>query len=255
MTEKLRRLLIGGLASGALLALSAPAMASPISGVLQLAGVFTVTASQLNFCAAPATSCPAAPGNWTAPGTGTGDLGVPYSTDPNGGTIQNLNNVNAPVGTLLPGNGLQFLNFAPSGALPVPDIRFWMTELFPGVGGTANCGAGPAAGQECTPNGSAVTFLNVTGSSSSATLSASGLAQRISTNEFDNLQIVFTAQFNTPFQSVLSQFAANGAVTATYSGTFTATPSVVPEPMTSLLLGSGLLAFGLVLRRRSSKRS
>jgi hypothetical protein len=97
----------------------------------------------LNFCAS-GSPCSAAPGNWNAPGTGTGDLANPYANDPNGGSITNLNNVNAPVGTLLPGNGLLFLTFAPSVALPVPDIQFYLTKLVAGVGGTAACGAAPA---------------------------------------------------------------------------------------------------------------
>ncbi|HTF36654.1 MAG TPA: PEP-CTERM sorting domain-containing protein [Myxococcota bacterium] len=242
-----KRFLLAGLACAASIFGSAPALATLISGTMQLAGNLTVGPTFLNFCNT-AGPCPVAPGNWNPPGIGTGDLSTPYADDPNGGLLANLNNVNAPVGTLLPGNGILFLTFAPSGALPVPDIQFFLTELFAGVGGTASCGAAPAPGQTCTPAGSALTFLNSPGDNSSATISAVGLARRNSTDEFDSLQMVFTTQFNAPFQSVLASLASAGSVTSTYSVSFAAT---VPEPSTTLLLSVGIV--GLAVRRRRAR--
>jgi hypothetical protein len=65
---------------------------------------------------------------------------------------------------------------------------------------------------------------------------------------------VYTAPFvgQNPAQ-VLSAFASAGGtgLNKSYAGNLSFT--IVPEPMTSVLLGSGLLAFGLILRRR--KRS
>jgi len=247
------RLSLGFLACAALLALPALTMASPINGSLSLGGTFTVGPAFLNFCPTGPT-CPAAPGNWNVPGSGTGDLTTPYADDPNGGLITNLTSASEPVGTLLPGNGVLFLTFAASGPLPVPDIQFFITELFAGVGGTAQCGSAPAPGQTCTPSGSAVTFLNGNGGNSSATITAVGVARRISTNEFDPLQIVITSQFNTPFQTVLNNFATFGSVSNTYSATFQATPpSGVPEPMTLSLMGVGLLGLGIFGRRKLVK--
>jgi hypothetical protein len=243
-------LLLLGLACGAVLALSVPAKAAFISGTLATTSDFTETATSLSFCPSPTTPCTGPTGSFNIPSTGTGDFADPYSDDPSGFTVTNLNSTNAPVGTVL-ATPLVFLTFNPSVALPVPDIELLVTEVLPGVGGTANCAAAPSAGQECTPTGSAVTFLNTAGGDSSATISILGEAERISTGEVDPLQIVFTAQFNTPFQTVLANFVSTGSISSSQSGAFTATaPTGVPEPMTSMLLGSGLLAFGILLRRK-----
>jgi hypothetical protein len=247
-TDKLLRAVF---VCAALIALSAPAMATPITGTLQLGGNMTVGSTSYNFCAT-AGPCAAAPGNWNVPGNGTGDLGNPYANDPNGGLITNLNNVNAPVGTLLPGNGILFLTFAAAPGF-TSDIEFYLRELDAGVGGTADCLAAAAPGQTCTPTGSAVTFLNGGSNNSSGTITMSGRARRISTNEFDNLQGIITLQFNTPFQSVESTLAAQGTITTTYSVSFTAsntTTAPVPEPMSSVLLSSSLLVLGFLHRRR-----
>jgi len=215
MTNNLTRLLLGAVVGAGLITVSASVHASPITGTLQLGGTFTIGQTFLNFCAT-AGPCPGAPGNWNIPANGTGDLAASYATDPNGGLITNLTSAAEPVGTLLPGNGVLFLTFAASGALPVPDIEFYLTQVFAGVGTSAPCAASPAAGQVCTPTGSSTTLVNGAGGNSSATITMQGLARRITTNEFSNLQMVFTSQFNTPYQSVLSTLAASGSVTNTF---------------------------------------
>ena len=215
------RLLWSSLTCAALMVFSQAAGATPVNGTLQLNGVLTFNAVSINFCST-GSSCPAAPGNWIVPGSGTGDLAAPYANNPAGGLITNLSNANAPVGTLLPGNGIVLLTFTPSATLPVPDIQFYFTKLLAGTGGTGSCGAAPAPGQTCTPVGSAFTFTNNAGGTSSATINMQGKARRVSTNEFDNLQAVASAQLPFTFQVVLSVLGGGGSVTTSYSGTYTA---------------------------------
>jgi hypothetical protein len=219
------------------------ASASPINGTLQLGGTFTIGPTFLNFCPAPG-PCPAAPGPWNSPATGTGDLSA-YTGD---GMITNLSSGTEPVGTLLPGNGIPFLVFTGGvsvggGSNPdTPTIEFFITEVFAGVGTAANCASG-GEGTLCTPTGSAVTLLNGSGGNSSATITAAGLAENLTTGEFDALQIVLTSQFNTTYESVLNTEATFGSITNTFSATFTATSAPEPSSMWMIGIGAGLVLF------------
>jgi len=242
------------------IALSVPAKAAFVSGVLTTGANFTVTGTSLLFCAAPALPCPNTPtGTFNIPSTGTGDFAVNgYANDTNGFTVTNLNSTNAPVGGTTVPNPLPFVIFNSSPALLVPDIELFLTTLQAGAGTLAGCSAGPASGQTCTLPGSSVTFLNgtITGSgstatgSSSATITGVGEAERISTGQFDIVNYSFTTQFNTPYQAVLNIFNSTGTFSSSESASMTA--SAVPEPMTSMLMGSGLLAFAFILRRKRS---
>jgi hypothetical protein len=64
---------------------------------------------------------------------------------------------------------------------------------------------------------------------------------------------VFTAQFvnQTPAQ-VFNTISTGGTAAASFSATFVATQSTVPEPSTYMLLATGIGALGLVARRRRS---
>jgi hypothetical protein len=215
--------------------------ASPINGTLQLGGTFTIGPTFLNFCPAPG-PCAAAPGPWNSPATGTGDLAA-YTGD---GMITNLSSAAEPVGTLLAGNGIPFLIFTGGvsvggGSNPVtPTIEFFITEVFAGVGTAANCVNG-GVGTLCTPTGSAVTLLNGSGDNSSATITAEGLAENLTTGEFDALQIVLTSQFNSSYESVLNTELTAGSVTNTYSATFTALSAPEPSSMWMIGIGAGVV--------------
>ena len=228
MTNKPKKLLLGGLACGAFLALSIPAMAIPINGSATWTGVLTLTsAGVLSLCppvTPTQTPCPAVsagPPGWNVPGSGIGDL-ASYGSDPAGGTITSLSPATNPVGVTLATPTL-FMSFAPSPG--VGDISFYMQTVFGGVGGSASCGAVPAPGQTCTPPGSAVTFLNASGGNSFATITMQGFARHASDAPgfaaATPLPYIFTFQFNKTFQAVLADFAS-GPLTSTYSATLTA---------------------------------
>jgi hypothetical protein len=103
----------------------------------------------------------------------------------------------------------------------------------------------------CTPAGSAVTYFNASGSNSSATISSAGLARRISTNEFDDLKMVFSLQFNSPFQSVIATINNSGSITGSYSATFTASSVPEPGPLALSLVGLSLIGLRIFGSRKT----
>ena len=251
MIGNLRRL--SALAFGAFLALSVPAMATPITGTATITGVFTLTTGGLlSFCApvtptqTPCPAVPLGPPGWNVPGSGTGDL-TANGSDAAGGTIATLSQATNPVGVTLASPTL-FMTFAG----PPNDISFYMQTVFAGVGDPT------CLSLTCTPPGSPVTFLNGAGGNSSATITMQGFARHASDagSGFalaSPLQMVFTAQFNQPYATVIANFNSTGSLTSTYSANFSATgPSAVPEPVTGLLIGSGLL--GLAFLRRGQAK-
>jgi len=255
----------GGLLLGLALAamvLTVPARADVLTtgSSINESGDATITATSLTFCNSGTEVggiCPGTTGStsWVVPASATGSFCLTPSascTGPTGNydyqtdsvTMTNLNNSNAPVGMLLPGDGIVFVTFNPTGGLPSPPIELWLTEVFAGAGDAANCATGIG---ECTPTStSSVTLINTGANTSSATISAMGLAESES-GQFYSMSIVLTSQFGENLQAVLAGLASNSSVTNSYSGTFTV---VSPEPMTPLLMGFGLLALTFVLRRR-----
>jgi hypothetical protein len=225
------------------------ASATPVNGTEVLGGTFTIGPTFLNFCAAPG-PCAAAPGPWNAPATGTGDL-INYTGN---GLITNLSSGVEPIGTLLPGHGIPFVVFTPGAAVgggsnPTPvTIEFFISEVFAGVGDPT------CSSLTCTPPGSPVTFLNTSGGGSSATVSATGFAENLTTGEFDPLNIIFTSQFNVPYSTVLfAESQVGGSITNTYSASFSA--SSIPEPSTMQMMGAGIgLVLFAVARRRKQTR-
>jgi hypothetical protein len=254
MNKRNGRLLLG-LTCGAVLALSVPAKAAYVSGTLNMTGGFTETATSLLFCTTAGIPCASTPTgtldtNSPAGNSGTGDFvtGGPYANDPNGVVITNLNSTIAPVGTVLPGNGIALMTFNSSPTLLTPDIEFFAKEVMPGTGTSAACTTGIGT---CTPTGSAVTFTNLGGNASTASIVVVGEAERISTGQFDPMTLTLSAPFSSPYQAELSTFNTTGSISSSLAATFIVTPpSATPEPMTSVLMGSGLLVFGIMLRRK-----
>ena len=249
-----KRLLVAGFLCAAMVILATPAMAIPIVGTATWTGVFTLTTGGvLSFCApvsptqTPCPAVPIGPPGWNVTGTGSGDL-TANGGDAAGGTINTLSSATNPVGVTLATPTL-FVTFAG----PPNDISFYMQTVFPGVGDPT------CSSLTCTPPGSAVTFLNGSGGNSSATITMQGFARHASDagSGFalaSPLQMVFTAQFNQPYATVIANFQSSGSLTSTYSANFTSTaPAAVPEPVTLSLIGVGLLGLGIIRRRTARK--
>jgi hypothetical protein len=241
------------------------AFAIPVFGGLDIGGsnaIFGVgtllTTCNPGIALAP---CPApAPqtGNFTTT-TGTGSF-APYTTQ--GGYDQSLSQATTPLNqTFLLSNFLVFSNSPGNPVLP-PDIALDLSFIFLGVNPQAPCTAAPAVGQTCTPafpglvtaaNPLGLSALNLqnTQTGSTASISFSGTARRISTGEVSNFTGVLSSQFaNMSYQQFLGVLAGGGSVMNSYSATFTATP-VIPEPQTTVLVAGGLLlVLGGCFRRR-----
>jgi hypothetical protein len=113
----------------------------------------------------------------------------------------------------------------------------YFTQFADSFNGTAAAGTGAGISYDKMANGQILPPL-VSPSSSNTPISLGGTIQTF--NVTDNI-IVHASGANATL------------VNATNSFTMVPITTTVPEPMTSMLLGSGLLAFGLILRRH--KRS
>ena len=241
------------------LTLATPSLAIPVSGSFSIGGSSAeVGATFLNFVCNPAlgVACPTGSGNFLVTPPATGSF-VPYVGDT--GFIKSLTQATAPINQVF--NLPNFISFNPAGTVVPPDIVLDLTFIFTGVGGQAACGAPVAAGQTCTPiipalvtaanplGLSAFTLQN-TQTGSTASFSVSGIARRLSTGEVSTFTGLFTAQFNEFYQQYLPTIAAGGTITNSYSATFVATVTPVPEATSITMLVGGLLLVGGIIRRR-----
>jgi len=254
MSYGARKILI---AAGMLLTiLPFEALASTFNGTLNFTGGAEISATSITFACSVAytPTCPTGYGNFSTPSTAiqTGDFA---SYGDQFGLIANLDQADEPGNTsfLLP----NFLIFNSSPSLPSPDLALDLTFIAPGVYGQTDCSATPAPGQTCTlelpglvtaANPDGLTWFNLSNSAMGSTLSFSiaGVARTISTGETAPFVGTFTAQFNLPYQDLLTALE-NDPLPASFAASVTT--DTAPEAASFFMVGAGIL-LSVVFRRK-----
>jgi hypothetical protein len=159
-----------------------------------------------------------------------------------------------------------FIDFPLAIAFPSLDADFFAL----GSGNPLNCSTDPtqaSAGQTCTltpttspaePGGSPFTFLNTSNGVSCCNSSASWDISGVTSDGLSTWSAIFTSEFDSPFQTVLNNFAANGFVSDSFSGALTVnvTPiTSVPEPVALILMGGATVLLTLGFKRRMQNAS
>jgi hypothetical protein len=161
------------------------------------------------------------------------------------GTLLDLTDPPASVGV-----PINIPNFLTADAQPTWD--FTLTYVAPGAGTNAGCFDGNQA-TNCTPTGSPFTIID-TGPNAAVTMSMSGTVTDL-VGPVSQWGAIYTTQFtNANAGDILSLLGTQGYVESSYSAQVTSTappPTQVPEPLSGLLLGAGLLLASTALRRRA----
>jgi len=196
--------------------------------------------------------CPAGYGDFTTIPTTDGSF-APYQNTL--GYIASINEVSDPLNTPFTASNFLYLAAAQGGTPAQSPFTFTLTFIDLGFDGQSGCAAPAAPGELCTPIiPSLVTAANPLGLSPfnlqdtntgfTANFNVAGNVINNTDGSVSPFTGTFSATFNgVSYQTDLATIAAGGTVTNPYSATFTATAT--PEPMTSSLVGIGLLALGL----------
>jgi hypothetical protein len=217
-----------------LLCAAGPASAAPI-------GTLTTVA-----CSGQGVTVTAALIDWLPAGGGSGCIQT--------GTPTNIAYVGG--GPLVPGTAGTILDVPfGAGAIPNfmtfaghPNLAFNLGSLGPGVANTVCPDTFNAADPVCSIVAGSVFVVRPGAAGATVTVSAFGTATDASA-DVSNWQGTFSVDFagETPFD-LQQRFLNTGTITSGHSGSFVAT-FVIPEPSTIVLLGSSLVALGLIRRR------
>ncbi len=222
-----------------------------IPATAQITGSFagtsfaTVSLTNINFC--PNGLTPNGPNlvNACIPGSGNIDLaagsGSFAGVSGNLNLIQSLNQVLEPTGTMvaIP----NWMVFNPPVSAGHGPISLVLTEVLPGSFSAGQCGQAAAAGQICTPAGSAFNFTNQTANSSTACFEIAGYAVDKKTGNKTPLVAIFTSQFTISYQAVLAAIAANGGA-GNYSSSYSVAVAMVHPLVDGRMTGGGWFPVG-----------
>jgi hypothetical protein len=227
----------------------------PISGTFTIDGSVSVTATGITWTSNTNVSDQATISSLGLSGSFAG-----MDNDTVG--IHNLTNLpgDQPVGVSF--SNFDFIDFPAPAGFPSLDADF----IALGSGIPSNCSSNPAAaaaGQTCTltsttnpaePGGSPFTFLNTLNGTSCCNSSATWDISGLTSDGLSSWSGIFTSEFTTPYQTVLSNFEQTGVVSDSFSGAMTVSITQIssaPEPAALMLTGSGLILVSLKLRRRT----
>ena len=165
-----------------------------------------------------------------------------------GGTIQTL--TGGPLTGTLATPVTNFISF--SGGVATP-VSFDLTYLAPGVGTVAGCSSSNL-GSSCTPAGSPFTLFQLSSNTVLVSLQLNGISYTgASASGSSPTTAIFSTQTLGTLPQIYSTLLSGGAISGvTYSASFvsTATTPTVPEPFSLGLVAVGMMAAGLVARRK-----
>jgi hypothetical protein len=238
-------LLTWGLGLLAIPSIAGPPTTGGLTGSFTGTGWATVSFTNLNFC--PNGQSPNGPNQANAcqPGIGNialaGGSGTFAGVTGNLNTIQSLDSTHEPVGVMV--SLTNWLTFNPPVTAGHGPMSLTLTEVFPGSFTSAQCGLAPAAGQICTPPGSAFNLVNFSDTTSSVSFEVTGNAVDSKTGDTTPFVGIFSSQFTVPYQTLLAALAVNGG-TGNYSSSYSATFSLVHQVAEGRMTGGGSFFIG-----------
>jgi hypothetical protein len=216
---------LGCISLAILLLVTAVMQGAPITGLANIAGEMSFSSSGIAFTPSFIS---------TAGATQTGSFAELL-----GGNITSLPDLST--GDLyVPG----FVSFTEGVTQPV---TFDLTYISPGVGSAIACESSDI-GSVCTPNRSALTFVQLASSTVLATIQVNGIAYSRSSEDSANPATgVFFATAVGTLPEVTTQVSIGQLSGVPYSASFVASPA--PEPQAMFLMGIGLVCAGALARR------